>query len=506
MSKNLRRFGTTSQYDAYTADTANFILPNVSFINETNTVEYNPDTVTPITDAVITCDSATYNGQTQVATNIVVTLSGNTLISGTDYTVSGNEGGINAGDYTFTVNGIGNYSGSKNGTFTINKASRTMSWVSNPSDVTSGSSITVEAAPSLGVGDGTITYSSSDTTKATVNGNIVSGVGVGSCIITATISEGTNCLQASTSYSLTVKEYRVVAKFNVTDTSSPTQIISEDAWELPFSAIEIDGVAQPSVVSAYTFTTTGEHTVKYTLTGPTSINDNAFRECPSLTSINIPNSVTSIGMQAFWGCTSLTSINIPSSVTSIGMSAFNSCISLTSIEIPSSVTSIGAYAFDGTPWWNTYSADTSHSYGNIIYINDIAYKATSENITSATFRNGTISISHGAFEACGSLTNIDIPNSVISIGDGAFVICSGLTSCTIGSGVTSINTQAFYGCSSLTSIVSNAMTAPTIDSDTFQGIKTGGTLTVPSSSTGYDVWMGTGNYYLGKYGWTKVEQ
>jgi len=22
----------------------------------------------------------------------------------------------------------------------------------------------------------------------------------------------------------------------------------------------------------------------------------------------------------------------------------------------------------------------------------------------------------------------------------------------------------------------------------------------------YDVWMGTGDFYLGKYGWTKVEQ
>jgi hypothetical protein len=54
--------------------------------------------------------------------------------------------------------------------------------------------------------------------------------------------------------------------------------------------------------------------------------------------------------------------------------------------------------------------------------------------------------------------------------------------------------------------VSNAITAPTIQSNTFQYVKTGGTLTVPQGSTGYDVWMGTGDYYLGKYGWTKVEQ
>jgi len=54
--------------------------------------------------------------------------------------------------------------------------------------------------------------------------------------------------------------------------------------------------------------------------------------------------------------------------------------------------------------------------------------------------------------------------------------------------------------------VSNAATAPTINSDTFRDVKTGGTLYVPSGSSGYDTWMQNANYYLGLYGWTKVEQ
>ena len=61
-------------------------------------------------------------------------------------------------------------------------------------------------------------------------------------------------------------------------------------------------------------------------------------------------------------------------------------------------------------------------------------------------------------------------------------------------------------CSGLTSITSLATTAPTISYLTFYDVKTGGTLIVPQGSSGYDAWMSTGDYYLGKYNWTKVEQ
>ena len=79
----------------------------------------------------------------------------------------------------------------------------------------------------------------------------------------------------------------------------------------------------------------------------TTIGNEAFYKCSSLTSVTIPNSVTTIGEWAFYNCSGLTSVTIPNSVTSIGEFAFCKCSGLTSVTIPNSVTNIGNGAFYG---------------------------------------------------------------------------------------------------------------------------------------------------------------
>ena len=67
----------------------------------------------------------------------------------------------------------------------------------------------------------------------------------------------------------------------------------------------------------------GEYSIRK---GVKVIGNRTFERCDSLTSINIPNSVTNIGDEAFHVCKSLTSINIPNSVTNIGDKVFSWCI------------------------------------------------------------------------------------------------------------------------------------------------------------------------------------
>ncbi len=79
----------------------------------------------------------------------------------------------------------------------------------------------------------------------------------------------------------------------------------------------------------------------------TSLGNDVFYSCSSITSVTIPNSVTNIGNNAFDGCGSLTGIAIPDNVSSIGSAAFRGCTNLTSITFPTNVTSIGDLAFEG---------------------------------------------------------------------------------------------------------------------------------------------------------------
>lgn len=183
----------------------------------------------------------------------------------------------------------------------------------------------------------------------------------------------------------------------------------------------------------------------------------------SITTANIPEtvtynettySVTSIEEWAFSNCSSLTSVTIANSVISIGNDAFYNCRSLTYISIGNSLTYIGYDAF-----YNCSSLNTLNF--NAINCND--------------FYNLS------PFFDC-PITTINIGDSVQRIPNRFAKELSSLTSVNIGNNVTSIGNKAFEGCSSLQNITCLATNSPTLEDNTVFPNPNFATLTVPCGS------------------------
>ena len=74
----------------------------------------------------------------------------------------------------------------------------------------------------------------------------------------------------------------------------------------------------------------------------TNIGEYAFRDCISLTSVQLPESIIEISSFAFYGCSNLENINIPRRTKILGSSVFAQCIKLKLIILPESVRWIGS--------------------------------------------------------------------------------------------------------------------------------------------------------------------
>ena len=305
-----------------------------------------------------------------------------------------------------------------------------------------------------------------------INNNKINGLGG----VKRAYLNGTLIFQSFKKNEEVISPYDITSTFNVTSTTSPTQLCHSSAISY-FTEMYVDGV-QIDVASGYTFNTTGEHTVNYMLADKTTIGDSAFYVCRNLKYIDISKSVKTIGHIAFGYCSNLTEIVIPDGVETIGNNTFIGCESLTSVTIPNSVKSIGPNAFYNClihidNFINNSSA-TGYPWYAIIYdkIQD-----------DGLYINGTTAV-----YCKKDATNVTIPESITSIGYIAFKDCTSLSSITIPENVESISEGAFNYCTSLTEITCLSTTAPTLNGNAFNSLPTSGTLTYPCESD-YSAWL-----------------
>ena len=193
-----------------------------------------------------------------------------------------------------------------------------------------------------------------------------------------------------------VTNLKIIGEINGTDLRFLREMAGRDVnRDFTSGKLSVLDLSEVKIVEGggYYYSDYSNSSKNYYTTSNDIIGVSAFEGCISLTSVNIPSSVTEIGVNAFKYCSSLTSVNIPSSVTSIGDRAFYSCSGLRSVYVYAETPpSISANAFNGCDLKNctfyipkgTYDAYWLSEWGNLENI--VEFDATSIHNTVATLK------------------------------------------------------------------------------------------------------------------------
>lgn len=176
-----------------------------------------------------------------------------------------------------------------------------------------------------------------------------------------------------------------------------------------------DGYTKPSgnivIPASITVETNSGLFLTYTVVG---VGSNAFRECTNITSVHLGSSITYLGSSSFKGCASLNSFDFgQSNVDSIDNWAFSQCTSLSSISLPEGLRTIKSQAFSLTGL-------TALVIPNSVTKVELLACHDNRNLQTLTIGNGVTSIGTSAFSGCPSLRTVTLGSSVRSIGNDAF--------------------------------------------------------------------------------------
>ena len=186
--------------------------------------------------------------------------------------------------------------------------------------------------------------------------------------------------------------------------------------------------------------------------GVTTIGDQTFANCSSMTSIKFSDNLLRIGSEAFSGCTGLNQeITFPAKLRTIGWNAFSNCSNLFgTLTLPASLESLGASAFQGCT--NLQKVDMS-ACTSLTEISDQIFSNCS-NLKEIQFPEKLQYIRSNAFNYCPQLNNLKFPSTLYTIDSYAFNGCSNLaiidlSACNL---LNSISEYAFANCSALTTL------------------------------------------------------
>ena len=283
-----------------------------------------------------------------------------------------------------------------------------------------------------------------------------------------------------------IEQYAFAYTGSLTEAALPASLRSLGSYAFYHSGIENvafeEGIALTEI-PAYAFGASGLLSVSVP-DGVEYIDDNAFRDCRSLQTVEFGSAEgLQIHANVFYN-TGITTLSLPANLEYIGEYAFVGLENLTAFAVsadnpyytaidgvlynkdgskliampagrtggftvPKEVETIGFGAFE-----NTSLSEIGFEEG--INLLTLGYRAfyNAENLTRISVPASVVSIDYYAFAECENLVEVEFAedNKLTGIYEGAFLNCTSLKNIVIPDSIVEISDYAFYGCRSLTEL------------------------------------------------------
>ena len=132
-----------------------------------------------------------------------------------------------------------------------------------------------------------------------------------------------------------------------------------------------------------------------------SLSNQFLSNCNPIQEIELPTSITTLQENGFIGCASLSRITMPN-VKHIDRGTFDSCYSLSTIELPSTLTYLGSFVFE-----NCFELKEINIPESVVKIGDQVF-LNCEALTSVTIPTSVTEVDHSLFRKCSHLKEIYI--------------------------------------------------------------------------------------------------
>lgn len=182
------------------------------------------------------------------------------------------------------------------------------------------------------------------------------------------------------------------------------------------------------------------------ITGGTEIANNAFKDCKTIKTVYLSDTITKIGESAFRNCPALDYVRLPLGLSEIKTRTFSDCGNLTSLGNFDSVSTVGNSAFYNCSAFDEQITNLS----NLVSVGEKAF-FNCKSLSNALLFN-IESLGKSAFEGAGGLQHVNFGDRPGVIPENAFKDCGALKSVSGTENVSEIKKRAFYNCEMLSDV------------------------------------------------------